>query len=700
VFPSTINRNPRCELMSAWINCFRGRLVVVPSAHYRLAFAKSVRDFLAGCVVRGESLPDVIAVELPSSLSSMVGKWIDSLPTPAMVRVRMGEDGAEMLPITPSDSIMTAMWIALELAPTIRPGWAPELALVDIPSPRREEKRGKIRRRLDDWEIHARGQIHPYLSKLPLDQGRDPFDDLREEAMAYRLGKLMNEGRKVLFVCGAAHLKPILGRIARGVANRPGVLDDVAGLADELDFTRITGKSAWKLGWLDDFPAITGAWATSLVEGDAFDKPVAADAVFRRVVEKGLDRNQVSIRPWRAFLRLSDQWRNLRGAWNHDPLRLHGIAKACFGGGGLGMTKLLMEELLRYPHEDPDAARVFSGVRDGRRVYLVVDRNGRGKFGGCMGEETSAEELEVPEDLVPLLPEEIDLDDDEAGGAGGEPSLLGRTTPARADQTLKKVLHRRIHDLTARVLDGPTPPATIVEPYRGGDFGLGLDVRSTIRLRLRGRDGFMIRRSVPPPAPLRPAGGRRSRSRPPIVLVFDSQASGCSTTAGSFHPHDRTDKTFYASFYWFANRKRLVIPGRGSIRSSAIAVCVRLLYEDPERPWKGCSLEPPGPYCETRPWNDGSLRFAAGAPASLALACAIKHAGGGPVSLLAHDGFRVPEEITDFARRQGVRIVRIPVGGFPVGMLERAARDHEAPTAPGTNFRAAAWTDRYVPSAW
>jgi hypothetical protein len=176
-----------------------GQLTVLPVLHGRLELAIATRQALDAIQ------PDCVAVELPETLEKPVLRGVARLPLLSVLSYRSAEDRPIYLPIEPADPFVEAIRWALERKIPCH--------LVD--------------QDVDAYGRHAEPLPDPYavkrlgypryaaLCEEALARGTpDPVDAGREETMAFHLRRLRAAHRRVVFVCGLAHARPVQALLA------------------------------------------------------------------------------------------------------------------------------------------------------------------------------------------------------------------------------------------------------------------------------------------------------------------------------------------------------------------------------------------------------------------------------------------------------------------------------------------------------
>ncbi|MBI3892425.1 MAG: hypothetical protein HY303_12950 [Candidatus Wallbacteria bacterium] len=173
----------------------RGRLRAVPICHYQMEYAAWVRFEIE------RYRPEAIAVELPSTLRVPVLTAVRRLPFLSVVLYEDAKGGAVYLPIEPCDAACEALRSGQERSIPVH--------LVDLD--------------VDDYPLHPEPMPDPYVvhclglgpiwgayREAASARPRGPLDSRREQHMAYWLDRLLGQHERVLFVCGMAHVEPVL----------------------------------------------------------------------------------------------------------------------------------------------------------------------------------------------------------------------------------------------------------------------------------------------------------------------------------------------------------------------------------------------------------------------------------------------------------------------------------------------------------
>jgi len=145
--------------------------------------------------------PDAVAVELPHSLRDTVQKGVLRLPEVSVVLYQNNREETIYLPIEPTDPVIEAIRSGLEADVPVH---FVDLDLDEYPSCRDYVPDTYAAHRLGInayFDIYSR-EVLPVLKK-------GPADVRRESGMAYRLQILAAKYKKILFVCGLAHLEGV-----------------------------------------------------------------------------------------------------------------------------------------------------------------------------------------------------------------------------------------------------------------------------------------------------------------------------------------------------------------------------------------------------------------------------------------------------------------------------------------------------------
>ena len=179
-----------------------GPVHALPILHYKMEFASLVRRAV------DRVAPDCIAIELPATLEAHFLRGVRRLPQISVLRYEIsrspGRGGQEketvFLLIEPADPLAEAARLALER------GIPLSFADVDL-----EDYPAFEERLPDSYAVQRIGLAPYYAEYLQVCGGTPPGkeDLIRERGMAYRLRQLAESRRRILLVCGMAHLERV-----------------------------------------------------------------------------------------------------------------------------------------------------------------------------------------------------------------------------------------------------------------------------------------------------------------------------------------------------------------------------------------------------------------------------------------------------------------------------------------------------------
>lgn len=673
---------------------YRGTgLYAVPSIHGRGAFAQAVHE---ACY----NFPfDVIAVELPAALQGLgvtekvcafgdrtglvvvpdgrtvavSAPDVDDPSGPAELRI--AERGL-VVPVSPCDSIITALR-APGLLRHRWPRWQPEIVYVDA-DPVSEESRCRDKppeliEHADDYLVNREGLPEFYNGiELSIQSLRTARDEYREQVMAARLQRLLQSGKTIVFVGGAAHLKNIFTLVGTGV--------DPARASDPVPKTSRLGTPvsllldpalAYAQGYLDDAPQLAWQWVRhcQAARTTRFDKAAAVELLLELGTLEASAASVRAILTWRQYLfsLLATQ-----GRWIPRVRDLVHSARACVG---LAFAENLRRLAMEYPPNAdaqgtpstvliPQAnGELLVGCRRADKVedrYYLVDLQVRWKRGPS------------DEDGFPLYAQgDLQMTERKRralrGGYVHVAAPVEQALARRLANHARVVAHRRLRN----------PPCFYSREFRG-EPGWGLDFRGSIRAMLQGKPHPLVRHR------------KRSRSGHehcdggcPLVWIFKPQARVTKRQAG-YVPWDspRGEENVYSAFYWFSTRKPI---GRTSVIRSTTAWALHLLNElapgEREKYNRLLATFPDWRRCRVSPWEDKDLRQFK--ESQLAVAAAIKYAPHHVVVVTADPEWRPSTEVNCYAAQRGIRLLILSASEFDPAVLERYQRDHEVP-APAT----------------
>jgi hypothetical protein len=267
----------------------------VPVLRHRLNFAVQVQRAVREL---GLDQSDAVAVALPESVRAQVLAAIREFPEVSLVVSADRDAGQrEVFPVTPADGIVEAIRIAQEsglglwfVDQEVAPGHLIDrFCIAEEPWP-------------DDGlalELGAEAYLGVVGDRVRHPPARfEPVDSWRELHMATRLQEITGRYRRVLFVCEATHLQPVLRLIRRPV---PPVRVDLAGTSAPRYRIALPSPSIL-LHYLDHIPRLVQAYEQSRAAGEAhsFDKRQALLRIFHEL-SLGSSDLHLSIRHYDAF---------------------------------------------------------------------------------------------------------------------------------------------------------------------------------------------------------------------------------------------------------------------------------------------------------------------------------------------------------------------------------------------------------------
>lgn len=683
---SAVSREP-------WLRYKDTGLYAVPSVHYRQVFAQLV---YAAC---WRKRFDVIAVELPPSFGQLgiVEAMLKMAPAPGLVinptgktelrevpvndhpdctetEVKLVQLGV-MHPLTPCDSIVMALRCPHLLAGR-HPDWQPEVVLIDDEQ-RDCERGGGVLPEFDDHEVTARGLDHFYhRMEDGFQVARNiEVDAQREILMGSRLRRYLDQGREILFVCGAAHWRSIQqyldsGRredfVPQGGTRRPA----------RLVLTPVNPEIVWLWGWLDDIPQVAWQFEQSCQAGTAgeFDKVSATKRLLGQAAGRALGQGlPVSVR---RIAKMERYLRVLCGAASRWLPTLDGqlipAAESCVERR---FAETLKETAMEFPAPLPDGVSpaTISNMADGRLAIRS-------------GDETFVVEMATSAGQGTRLPLPVTKPLD-----AGEKETIKKWPGVYRELPEEQDLHNRLIK-RARQLAHRVTRETVTRKFSGG-LGQGPAWRQTIRAFAAGERSFYIRDHK-----RRPRSAGSCDGRCPVVWIFDMHASIDRKFNGIVPAEGHSNKAAcYSSFYWIHKTKML---GDTPIQQFHVAYTVSLMRglmpsrnRTPEVIQALISSFPPERLCHTPPWSDGDLRHLRGY--EVAVGCGIKYAGD-HVIVVALPTEPLGEAVQAYAAQRGVRIIRVSRDDFEPAALERLALDHNVP-APSHFEPPYEWCKRFIP---
>ena len=167
-----------------------GPVHALPILHYRLEFAH-----LAAAAFR-QVCPDAVAIELPVTYESPFLRGVSRLPQISVISSR-SEAGSSYLLVEPADPLVEGARLALEHGVPLH---CIDVDLDGYPN--------HVERLPDAYSICRIGLEAYYAAYRESRNGEEtcPEDLLRERGMAWRLQQLAARHKRILFICGMAHL--------------------------------------------------------------------------------------------------------------------------------------------------------------------------------------------------------------------------------------------------------------------------------------------------------------------------------------------------------------------------------------------------------------------------------------------------------------------------------------------------------------
>ena len=656
-------------------------LFVCPSIHHDApVFADLV---IAACetAVRDNTPFDWICVELPHTLDAMsmtdavARLWpspgvaiCDAGPAAEAGRIRTEDlDGAEgepvevrrgsVIPISPTDSICAAIygWTRMRKA-----GHEVGLAFIDLPEGE-DEQRHRKPVPMPDSCLVARKGLQAYIDSVSdlLEIGRAPDDDARELAMAGRLRRLMEQNQdassdrrnRILFVCGMSHWTRIRSILAAGPTVPHGIPAE-SSRQDPVKTFALPAPQAWMLGYLG-IPALTADLVTHWERGGGgtYDLPGAVLRLQREAMAEAQATEGLALTP-RQAMAFEEYLHNLLLLAGRMTPRLDGDLCAAAQATAGDFASTLKEFFLRYPEKRPAAFPEAGLLQHGGGTYLVAGKRAyplRSRTQGCDDFEKRS-----------LTKGPRVLTEAERRKAG---SLPCRRSAPQEDRLQREAI-RWAWKLADWHCDARRRRGRQIRSTRyTGDLGSGVDVRRTLRewrrgrptselyVRIPSRRGKRLRGRNPQPAP------SEAWKPCPVVWMFDA-AAPVAHTAASFML--RT----YSSFYFCTEVASLP----GGIGRERLAAAVHVLRGRPVH-WDEASVRnllatlPDSQKPNVRPWDDPALSAFQGPGsahtcAELACAAAIRWADDRAV-IVADDSFCIPLGVEAYARKRGVKLVKL-----------------------------------------
>lgn len=468
-----------------WLRYRDTGLFVVPSIHYRQVFAQLVFE---AC----QRIPfDVIAIELPPSSREGVLRAVAELPTPSViispvascnwlaeVPISADEDApiekrnvrrGVFLPVTTTDSLIAAARAPL-LLKDHHPNWHPEIVFIDDEYEEDERARERLPMR-DDYEVHVSG-LQAFFDRIgeQWEATRDEqVDHYRERVMTGHLRRYLDQGKRILFVCGAAHWNRIHDLLDSG--------EETVETGYTPEYTQFDGEVhgylepslSWLFGWLDDIPFVDWQQEQGFQNlATRYDKRLAVDRLLAQACASMPQSSRPSLRKLKKLSEYLNSRLVAEGRW---VPRLDGhlidAAEACVHAK---FAEALKQQSLHYPVEPPGDNQ-WSGVRAlGDNTYLAYVKDDIFVLQFPRGTSPGTDSRCLPQAPQLTNQEESDFETEYYKGRRDWPYdqlLLYQMDSAareKANQSIKQRFSRKFT----------------------GSFEAGMDWRRTIRARSRG----------------------------------------------------------------------------------------------------------------------------------------------------------------------------------------------------------------------
>jgi len=167
-----------------------GPIYSLPVVHYKMEFAEAARRSFKTLS------PDAIAVELPATLRSYIEAGVNRLPAVSVICYQTKKGDVVYLPIEPADPLCEAVRSGLEAG---IPVFYIDPDIDEYPQYREPVP--------DTYSVHRLGVKTYYDTFRRLAGPVKGIEDTRRElGMAYELQQLARSYKKILFICGMAHL--------------------------------------------------------------------------------------------------------------------------------------------------------------------------------------------------------------------------------------------------------------------------------------------------------------------------------------------------------------------------------------------------------------------------------------------------------------------------------------------------------------
>ena len=337
-----------------------GNILFVPVAHRRVTFADEVRREAY------RWRPDVIAVELPATLSDWVVRGVMRLPRLSAVCWQEPGTQGELcwLPVDPCDGLIEAVRLAC--------AHAIPLEFIDLDLPGHQEPHMPVP---DDLIIDKTG-LDPYVENLAPYLGSRENDTralARECAMARHLQELSKTHERVLCVLGMAHWLRVRELVAQTrIADPRQLAPDALDRREGVTLADLTADSLTEA--LGEIPYL--AWLyektreeLALTGDEPFDK-IAAVREILKLAEADYHKNTketINITQWKGLMQYLRNLSVARGRLRPDMYELVVGARGMVDGD-FGYE--VLEQARSYPPQEeppPDSLP---------RVRLARDRGG------------------------------------------------------------------------------------------------------------------------------------------------------------------------------------------------------------------------------------------------------------------------------------------------------------------------------------
>ena len=495
----------------------QGTIHIVPILRHRLNFAVQVQR-----AVRDRQLgpDDLIAVALPESVHEPLIKAVARLPRISIITSWLQDrDQREVFPVTPADGMVEAVRIAGERGVPLR--------FID-----QELAPGHLLDRYcisdDAWPDDGLALFHGSAEYLRLAAGRtehpptrfEPIDTWRELHMAAELQRFYPRYARILFVCDATHVRPVLrllGSPALQIENRAALPAARYEIRDP--------ALPVLMRYLDHIPRLVEQYEELRQRGQAadFDKRTHLLQIVSDVGERAVDL-RLSIRHYQAFTRILSVLLEREKRVSPTLSTVLSASGACFG-------TLFKERLFRHLLGYYDIVRTerLGRVRGTRELLAVVNTsvsNPQPEYvaRNCLQTEEYVEIVSVtPEERAALpqpdfaldipLDEIIEFEEPPSRSPARRPNWRRpgweRTTWPPADE-FAEVMRAKAQRLANATNRGRTQSLEF-----DGSLHDGLDFRRTLRSYYKRNPKLYVQQTI--------RSSKRVISRnEPVVWIFDN----------------------------------------------------------------------------------------------------------------------------------------------------------------------------------